>query len=165
MAYKNDLILKMIEIERKFLVQSKEYKKEADVATRIVQGFLNTDPHRTVRVRLKGDQGFLTIKGLSNASGLSRMEWEKEISITDAETLLSICESGIIEKIRHEIKLNNHTIEVDEFLGDNAGLVIAEIELSSEKEKYPTPDWLGNEVTGDSKYYNSQLSKNSYKNW
>ncbi len=155
----------MLEIERKFLVTSKEYRSEAFTVTRIVQGFLNTHPERTVRVRIKGEQAFLTIKGKSNKAGTIRTEWEKEISVTDAETLLKLCERTVIEKNRYEINVEMHTFEVDEFLGDNAGLTIAEVELSSENETYKRPTWLGKEVTGQIKYYNSQLSKKPYKTW
>lgn len=155
----------MIEIERKFLVLSEAYKEEAFQQTRIIQGFLNTDPHRTVRIRLKGEQGFVTIKGISNESGTSRLEWEKEISSEEAKMLLSICETGVIDKIRYEIKKGPHIFEVDEFFEENEGLIIAEIELTSEKETFEKPSWLGKEVTGITKYYNSQISKNPFKNW
>jgi adenylate cyclase len=155
----------MIEIERKFLVTSDAYKTEAYRQSRIVQGFLNTHKERTVRVRIQGDKGFLTIKGASSADGLSRFEWEKELSVTECEALLKLCEKGIIEKIRYEINFGNHIFEVDEFFGDNKGLVIAEIELSNETETFEKPSWLGNEVTGDIRYYNSQLSKQPYIAW
>ena len=155
----------MIEIERKFLVKSEAFKDEAFKQTRISQGFLNTDKARTVRVRLKGEQGFITIKGASSESGLSRFEWEKEIPKQEAEALLELCEPSIIDKTRYEIKLGQHIYEVDEFYGDNSGLIVAEIELNTETETYIKPDWLGNEVTGDVKYYNSQLSKHPFKSW
>lgn len=155
----------MIEIERKFLVTSDAFKKEAFRATRIVQGFLNTHPERTVRIRIKGDQGFLTVKGKSNQAGTIRTEWENEIPVSDAEALLKLCEETVIEKIRHEVKAGNHIFEVDVFLAENGGLVIAEIELSSENEQFEKPLWLGREVTGEIAYYNSQLSKNPFKNW
>ena len=155
----------MIEIERKFLVTSDLYKTEAYRQSRIVQGFLNTDKERTVRVRIRGDKGFLTIKGESSSNGLSRFEWEREIPIIEAENLLKLCEKGVIEKIRYELKVGNHIFEVDEFYGDNTGLVIAEIELASETEIYEKPNWLGVEVTGDIRYYNAQLSKQPYKTW
>lgn len=155
----------MIEIERKFLVTSDAYKTEAYRQSRIVQGFLNTHKERTVRVRIQGDKGFLTIKGVSSADGLSRFEWEKELPVTECEALLKLCEKGIIEKIRYEINFGNHIFEVDEFFGDNRGLVIAEIELSNEMETFEKPSWLGNEVTGDIRYYNSQLSKQPYIAW
>ncbi len=155
----------MQEIERKFLVTSEAFKSEAHKRTRIVQGFLNTNPERTVRVRIQGNDGFLTVKGKSNKSGLSRFEWEKQISLSEAEELLHLCEPGIIEKTRYEISSDNHTFEVDDFMGENEGLIIAEIELSSETEPFSKPQWLGKEVTGDIKYYNSKLSKNPFKNW
>lgn len=155
----------MIEIERKFLVISEDYKTESFKKTRIIQGFLNTDPERTVRVRLKGDQGFLTIKGKSTHDGLKRFEWEKEISKTDAEALLGLCEKGVIDKIRYEVKQGNHVFEIDEFFGDNQGLILAELELQHEHEKFKSPVWLGKEVTGDVKYYNSQLSQTPYITW
>ena len=155
----------MIEIERKFLVTSNVFKKESFKNTRIIQGFLNTDKERIGRVRIKGNKGFLTVKGKSNNSGLSRFEWEKEITIIDAEELLKLCETGIIDKTRYEVKKGNHTFEVDEFSGDNKGLIVAEIELNFETESFKKPDWLGEEVTGEIKYYNSQLIKQPYKDW
>ncbi|RED46235.1 CYTH domain-containing protein [Winogradskyella eximia] len=155
----------MIEIERKFLVTSEMFKTEASNSYSIKQGFLNSHKKRTVRIRLKKDMGYLTVKGESTSNGLSRFEWEKEISVEEAESLLDLCEKGIINKIRYEIKCGNHIFEVDEFFGDNSGLVIAEVELNTENEKFIKPDWLGEEVTGDVKYYNSQLSKNPYTNW
>lgn len=155
----------MIEIERKFLVNSNAFKDEAFKKTKIIQGFLNTDKERTVRVRLKGDKGFITVKGLSSTGGLSRFEWEKEISKTDVEALLKLCEKGIIDKIRYEIKVGKHIFEVDEFFGNNRGLIIAEVELNSETETLVKPKWLGQEVTGDIKYYNSQLSKHPFNTW
>ncbi|MDY0781312.1 CYTH domain-containing protein [Tenacibaculum sp. IB213877] len=154
-----------IEIERKFLVTSDDFKQEAHQKHYIKQGFLNSDKNRVVRVRLKDNEGFLTIKGKSNKSGTTRFEWEKEISKTDAENLFNLCEQGIIEKYRFLVTIGNHTYEIDEFLGDNQGLLIAEIELSSENESFIKPVWLGKEVTGDVKYYNSSISKNPYKNW
>ena len=155
----------MIEIERKFLVQSHAFKTEAFKQTRIVQGFLSTDKKRTVRVRLKGDIGFLTIKGQSSKNGLSRFEWEKEIPKIEAEALLELCKKGMIDKIRYEVKVDNHTFEVDEFFGKNEGLVVAEVELNDETEAFAKPNWLGEEVTGDAKYYNSQLSKTPFCKW
>ncbi|WP_372937647.1 CYTH domain-containing protein [Seonamhaeicola sp.] len=155
----------MIEIERKFLVNSNAFKKDAFKETRIIQGFLNTHKERTVRVRLKGNEGFLTVKGKSSDDGLTRFEWETKISDTDAKNLLNICESGVIDKIRYEVQLKNHIFEIDEFFGDNQGLIIAEVELNSKNETFEKPSWLGKEVTGNIKYYNSQLSKNPYCNW
>jgi CYTH domain-containing protein len=155
----------MQEIERKFLVTSVAFKNEAHKRMRIVQGFLNTNPQRTVRVRIQGDQGYLTIKGKSNESGISRFEWEKQISMAEAEELLHLCEPGIIEKTRFEVSVGQHTFEVDNFMNENEGLIIAEIELCSENEPFSKPEWIGKEVTGDVKYYNSNLSKNPFKNW
>lgn len=155
----------MQEIERKFLVTSEAFKNEAFKRTHIVQGFLNTHPSRTVRVRIQGESGFITVKGKSNESGLSRFEWERQISLVEAEELILLCEPGIIEKKRFEVESGDHTFEVDEFLGDNKGLIVAEVELKSETEVFNSPKWLGKEVTGDIKYYNSNLSKNPFKDW
>ncbi|WP_445736348.1 CYTH domain-containing protein [Mariniflexile sp.] len=155
----------MLEIERKFLVTSEGYKHEAFKKKRIIQGFLNTHKERTVRVRVKGDTGFITVKGLSTSDGLSRFEWEKEITKKEAQALLKLCEPGVIDKMRYEIKVENHIFEVDEFYGDNLGLVIAEVELRSETEKFTKPHWLGKEVTGNIKYYNAQLSKQPFNAW
>ena len=155
----------MVEIERKFLVTSEDFKVESFKQTRIIQGFLNTDPLRTVRIRLKGEKGFLTVKGKSTDDGLKRFEWEKEISKTDAEVLLDLCEEGVIDKMRFEVTMGKHVFEVDEFYGDNEGLIITEVELSHVSEIFKKPKWLGKEVTGDIKYYNSQLSKAPYTTW
>jgi len=155
----------MIEIERKFLVASNAFKEESFNSTRIVQGFLNTHKERTVRVRLRDATGYLTVKGLSTGNGLSRFEWEKEISQQDAEALLQLCEKGIIDKIRYEVNVGEHVYEVDEFFGDNKGLIIAEVELHSEDQSFSKPEWLGEEVTGQIKYYNSKLSKHPYTSW
>jgi len=155
----------MIEIERKFLVKSEAFKKNSFDKNEISQGYLNSNPERTVRVRIKGNQGYLTIKGKGNETGLSRFEWEKEIPVNEARTLLELCESGVINKTRYEIKFGNHVYEVDEFFGENEGLFLAEIELQSEDEAFEKPDWLGEEVTNNKKYYNSYLSKNPFKNW
>jgi adenylate cyclase len=155
----------MIEIERKFLVKSEEFKAISFAKNEISQGYLNSNPERTVRVRIKGNQGYLTIKGKGNETGMSRMEWEKEIPVDEARLLLNLCESGIISKTRYEVKFGNHVYEVDEFFGENEGLVIAEIELQSENESFEKPDWLGKEVTNNEKYYNSFISKNPFKNW
>ena len=157
--------MKMLEIERKFLVKSEKFKSEAFKETRISQGYLNSDPHRAVRVRVYGNRGFLTIKGIADESGTTRFEWEKEIDLTEANSLMQLCEEGVIDKTRYEIKKGNHTYEVDEFYGDNEGLLVAEIELSDPEESFEIPDWIGTEVTGDIRYYNSQLSKAPYKQW
>lgn len=155
----------MIEIERKFLVTSQAFKKEAVSEKRIVQGFLNTHVERTVRVRIKDNKGFLTVKGKTSESGTTRFEWETELPKDEALKLLELCEEGVIDKVRYEIPFKKHIFEVDEFFGDNEGLILAEIELKAEDETFEKPDWLGKEVTGNSKYYNSQLSKNPYKKW
>ena len=154
-----------LEIERKFLVKSDGYKQKATSQTRIVQGFLNTNPDRTVRVRIKGDKGFLTVKGASNESGTTRFEWETEITTAEAANLIDLCAAGILEKIRYEVPFGHHLYEVDEFLGENKGLILAEIELNHEDERFEKPDWLGEEVTGQVQYYNSQLSKKPFKTW
>jgi len=153
------------EIERKFLVKNDAFKKESFNQTKIVQGFLSTVPERTVRIRIKGDKGFITVKGIGNESGTSRFEWEKEISIQDATDLLKISEPGVIDKTRFNVKSGEHTFEVDEFYGENEGLTVAEVELSAEDENFNKPSWLGEEVTGQVKYYNSMLMKNPYKDW
>jgi adenylate cyclase len=152
------------EIERKFLVAG-DFKSFVNKETKIVQGYLSSVPERAVRVRIKGDKGFLTIKGIGNESGASRYEWEREISIEDATDLLKICEPGVIDKTRFLVKAGDHTFEVDEFYGENEGLTVAEVELSSEEEDFEKPNWLGEEVTGVVKYYNAMLMKNPYKNW
>ena len=152
------------EIERKFLVKG-DFKKHASKETRIVQGYLSSIPERTVRVRIKGDKGFITIKGIGNTSGASRYEWEKEIPVSEVEELLKICEPGVIDKTRFMVKEGDHTFEVDEFYGENKGLTLAELELKSETESFVKPEWLGEEVTGDVKYYNSMLMKNPFTKW
>jgi adenylate cyclase len=155
----------MVEIERKFLVANNSFINEATSKNRIVQGYLNSNPERTVRVRIKGMKGFITIKGKGNQSGTTRMEWEKEISLPDAEALLLLCENGIIDKIRYNVPFGKHLYEVDVFSGENQGLVIAEIELISEDEFFETPSWLGTEVTGNIRYYNAYLSNTPYLKW
>jgi len=152
------------EIERKFLVKG-DFKKVVAKSQRIIQGYISSVPQRTVRVRIIGEKGILTIKGIGSKSGASRYEFEKQITPEEAGELLKICEPGIIDKTRFLIEFENHIIEVDEFHGDNKGLVIAEIELKTEDEKFGKPVWLGEEVTGIVKYYNSMLVKNPYKNW
>ena len=153
------------EIERKFLVKSDAFKSQAKQSKRITQGYLSSVPERTVRVRIKGDKGFITIKGIGNESGASRYEWEKEIPVNEVEELLKICEPGIIDKTRYIVEVGSHTFEVDEFYGDNEGLIVAEVELHEENEEFEKPEWLGEEVTGDVIYFNSMLMKNPYKNW
>jgi adenylate cyclase len=153
------------EIERKFLVKNDDFKKESFSKTEIVQGFLSTVPERTVRIRIKGEKGFITVKGIGNKSGTSRYEWEKEISVKDAIDLLKISEPGVINKTRYNVIYGRHTFEVDEFYDDNDGLIVAEIELSSEEESFQKPSWLGKEVTGQVKYYNAMLMKKPFKVW
>ena len=155
----------MIEIERKFLVSSDAFKNDALRKNHIAQGYLNSSPDRTVRVRIKGDKGYLTIKGKSNETGLSRFEWEKEIPLADAKALLLLCEKGIIEKNRYEVPVGKHLFEVDEFFGENEGLLLAEVELQSESEFFEKPHWLGDEVTQDQRYHNSYLSQHPFISW
>jgi len=152
------------EIERKFLVKE-GYKQYAYTQTRITQGYLSSVPERIVRVRTNGDKGFLTIKGILSLSGMSRYEFEKEISLDEAFELLALCEAGIIDKTRYLVQVGKFTFEVDEFYGENEGLVIAEVELSSEDELFVKPTWLDNEVSGDSRYYNSKLAKMPFSKW
>ncbi|MBP3767122.1 MAG: CYTH domain-containing protein [Prevotella sp.] len=154
-----------MEIERKFLVRGDSYKRQAYSHSRIKQGYICSGRGRTVRVRRRDDCGFLTIKGPSFDGGLSRYEFEKEITLDEAEHLFALCEPGIIDKTRWLVKSGPHTFEVDEFYGDNAGLVMAEVELQSADETYEKPDFIGEEVTGDRRYYNSSLRVNPYKLW
>jgi len=150
------------EIERKFLVAG-DFRSSVTGSMRITQGYLSSVPERTVRVRIMGERGFITVKGKSSASGASRFEWEKEISVEEAGKLLDLCEPGIIDKTRHIVEVEGYIFEVDEFHGNNEGLILAEIELSSEHQTFVKPEWLGKEVTGDRNYYNSMLMKNPYK--
>lgn len=152
------------EIERKFLVTG-EYKSQAFAHSRIVQGYICSARGRTVRVRLRDGRGYLTIKGASDAAGMSRYEWEKEISREEAEELMRLCEKGVIDKTRYLVRSGSHVFEVDEFYGDNEGLVMAEVELASEDEPFDRPAFIGREVTGDVRYYNSQLMKHPYREW
>ncbi|PQJ20394.1 CYTH domain-containing protein [Nonlabens tegetincola] len=152
------------EIERKFLVSNTEFLKEYQ-GVQLIQGYLTTDPCRTVRVRIQENGGYLTIKGPSTDDGLKRLEWEKEISISEAEALLELCLPMPIHKIRYKIPIGTHFFEVDLFQKENAGLIIAEIELNSELDEFDAPEWLGEEVTGNNKYYNSYISKNPFSTW
>ncbi len=153
------------EIERKFLTHSTLFIEESFSSNKIEQGYLNSHKDRAVRVRIKNKKGYLTIKGSSNQLGTTRFEWEKEIPLAEAQQLLKLCEPGVISKTRYLVKKGKHTYEIDVFEGENKGLIVAEIELSNENEPFEKPNWLANEVTGQIKYYNSQLSKNPYKNW
>ena len=156
------------EIERKFKVTG-DFHPYVTRSCRICQGYLSSVPERTVRIRIKGDRGYITVKGLSSGNGMSRYEWEKEIPVEDAMDLLRLCEKGMIDKTRHIVEVTEGNIanifEIDEFHGDNEGLVIAEIELSSEEEEFLRPQWLGEEVTSDPRYYNSYLSAHPYTLW
>ena len=154
-----------LEIERKFLVNNDAFKKVSFQQKIIKQGYLNSDKNRTVRIRISDHQGFITVKGVSNASGATRFEWEKEIDVTEATEMLSLCETTIIDKNRFMVESGKHIFEIDEFYGDNQGLIIAEIELNSENETFEKPTWLGAEVTGNAKYYNSYLSKFPFSTW
>lgn len=152
------------EIERKFLVDG-EYKSKAYASSRIVQGYICSARGRTVRIRIRDDKGYLTIKGPADASGISRYEWEKEIPLDETRDLMKICEPGAIDKTRYLVRSGRHVFEVDEFYGENEGLVIAEVELSSPDEPFEKPDFIGQEVTGDARYYNAQLMRHPYKDW
>ena len=154
-----------IEIERKFLVTDDSYKAMAFHSDRIAQGYLCREGGNSARVRVRGDKGYLTIKGPSMDGGLSRFEWEKEIPESEAWELLKLCHGGIIDKTRHLVKCGNHTFEVDEFHGDNDGLVVAEVELENADETFERPPFLGKEVTGDKRYYNSSLTRFPFKYW
>jgi CYTH domain-containing protein len=153
------------EIERKFLVKYDSYKALAYHSSRIAQGYICSMRGRTVRVRIRDDKGYLTIKGPSDASGLGRYEWEKEIPLHEAQELMQLCEPGLIDKTRYLVRSGKHVFEVDEFYGENEGLTLAEVELDSADEAYEKPDFIGQEVTGDVKYYNSFLMKHPFSRW
>ena len=153
------------EIERKFLVNG-DFKAKSIHHQIIKQGYLSNDPKRTVRIRIIDNKGFITIKGVSNMTGTTRFEWEKEIPVNEANELLELCEPGIIEKTRYLIPEKSGLIfEVDVFYGENDGLIIAEIELPNENHPFEKPQWLGKEVTGNDKYYNSMLKQFPFKKW
>ena len=154
-----------LEIERKFLVKDDSYKRMAYHASRIAQGYICSSRGRTVRVRIRDDKGYLTIKGPSDQQGLGRYEWEKEIPLGEAQELMKLCEPGMIDKTRYLVRSGKHVFEVDEFYGENEGLTIAEVELESEDESYEKPDFVGDEVTGDVRYYNSFLMKKPFCSW
>ncbi len=154
-----------LEIERKFLVKGDGYKALAESQSRVVQGYICSARGRTVRVRIRQGKGYLTIKGASNVAGTSRYEWEKEISLQEAEELMTLCEPGIIDKVRYLVPSGGHVFEVDEFHGENEGLVVAEVELADEDEAFVKPDFIAEEVTGDVRYYNSQLMKHPFSAW
>ena len=154
------------EIERKFLVCG-EFKSLAYQCSRIRQGYISSGNGRTVRVRIRDDKGFLTIKGPSGKAGLSRYEFETEISLADAQDLMLICEPGVIDKHRYLVKSpdGRHVFEVDEFHGDNDGLVMAEVELAGEDDPFTPLPFIGMEVTGDRRFYNSHMRKNPFLLW
>lgn len=152
------------EVERKFLVAG-DYKKDATGAEHIVQAYLSSVPERSIRVRISGQRAYITVKGAGNVSGTSRFEWEKEITGEEALALMELCEPGKVEKLRHRVPSGTHVFEVDEFRGENAGLVLAELELGSEEEPFEKPPWLGEEVTGRPEYYNLNLVKRPYRTW
>ena len=154
-----------LEIERKFLVKNDSYKAMAYSASRIAQGYICSSRGRTVRVRIRDEKGYLTIKGPADSEGLGRYEWEKEIPMQEAQELMRLCEPGMIDKTRYLVKSGKHVFEVDEFYGENEGLTVAEVELESADESYEKPDFIGEEVTGDVKYYNSFLMKNPFTRW
>ena len=154
-----------IETERKFLVKDEGFKKQAVENHRIRQGYIAHDGGRTVRVRLWDDKGVLTIKGPSMDGGISRYEWERELTRAEAEDLFLLCKPGMVDKTRWIIPAGGRKFEVDEFHGENEGLVMAEIELESPDEPFERPSWLGEEVTGDKRYYNSYLARIPFKNW
>ena len=149
------------EIERKFLVEG-DFLSEATSKTRIVQGYICSEKGRTVRVRIRDDKGYLTVKGAASSSGLSRYEFEREVPLEDAEQMLRLCEQESINKERYLVPYKGHTWEVDVFHGHNEGLILAEIELSHEDEPFERPSWLGKEVTGDRRYYNSVLTRTPF---
>ncbi len=156
-----------LEIERKFLVKKagRPYKEQAYASSRITQGYICSERGRTVRVRIRDKRGYLTIKGPSDESGTTRYEFEKEITLDEAQHLIKLCEPGLIDKTRYFVKSGNHTFEVDEFYGENDGLVIAEVELQSEDEPFTKPDFIAEEVTGDRRFYNSSLRARPFSLW
>ncbi|MDR2222388.1 MAG: CYTH domain-containing protein [Flavobacteriaceae bacterium] len=155
----------MVEIERKFLITSKNFIEKSHTKYEIAQGYLNSNPERTVRIRLRDKQGFITIKGKSNQEGTTRFEWEKEINYIEAQQLLALCEEYVISKTRYLVTEGQHTFEVDIFHGDNDGLIIAEIELTDANEMFEKPEWLGEEITNQKQYYNSYIATTPFKDW
>ena len=154
-----------LEIERKFLVLNDSYKKESFSHSHIVQGYICSNRERTVRVRIRDNRAYLTIKSPTSEGGLPCNEFETEITLEEGKQLMKICEPGIIDKVRWLVKSGKHTFEVDEFFGDNEGLVMAEVELSAVDEQVIIPCFIGQEVTGDRRYFNTQLRKYPYKTW
>ena len=154
-----------LEIERKFLVRNSDYKRQAFSSSRIQQGYICSGHGRTVRVRVRDDRGYLTIKGPSDKEGVVRYEFEKEITLEEARELMKLCEPGRVDKTRYLVKSGSHTFEVDEFYGENEGLVMAEVELQRADEPFEKPDFIGEEVTGDHRYTNAHLSKHPFQSW
>ncbi len=155
----------MLEIERKFIVKNTTFLRDNAKCYQISQGYLNSNPERTVRIRIKNGKGFITVKGLGNESGTTRFEWEKEIPVAEAEALLQLCEDFIISKTRYEVCFEGKIFEVDIFHGKNEGLLLAEIELQNENDIFGKPEWIGEEVTGNEKYYNAYLSRHPFSLW
>lgn len=156
---------KLRENERKFLVTSEAFMDLASSVHYINQGYLNSDPNRTVRIRIQDDQGIMTIKGIGDAKGFSRFEWEQNIDLADAKALFALAEPSPIEKQRYRVLIGKHWWDVDVFLGTNAGLILAEIELTHWEDEFERPEWIDQEVTGDPRFYNSSLSKRPYSTW
>lgn len=152
-----------VEIERKFLVKG-EFKNQAASSSHIVQGYICRESGRTVRIRIRDEKAYITIKGPS-IDGMSRFEWEKELDMADAEELILLSTGPAIDKTRWLVPFEGHTFEVDEFHGDNEGLIVAEVELKSPDEAVILPEWLGTEVTGNKRYYNSSLTRNPFNTW
>lgn len=153
-----------LEIERKFLVTG-DFLGDVSSSSRIVQGYLAASPVASVRIRIYGEKGYMTVKGRPGESGMSRFEWEKEIPVDEAVALLKLCGGGVIDKVRHLVPCGRHVFEVDVFHGTNEGLIMAEVELESEDEAFEKPEWLGKEVTGDMRYHNSMLLKHPFTEW
>lgn len=153
------------EIERKYLVIGNDFKNHAGKVIHITQGYISSEPERTVRIRLTDDKAFITIKGKSNSSGTTRFEWEKEIEVKEAEELLKLCKPVLIKKSRYLVEVGGHTFEIDEFHDENEGLVLAEVELQDEMEEIEKPTWLGKEVTGDKRFYNAFLHQFPLSKW
>ena len=154
-----------IEIERKFLVLNDSYKREALGHSHIQQGYICSNERRAVRVRIRDNRAYLTIKGPTPEGGLPCFEFEKEITLEEGKQLMRLCEPGIIDKVRWLVKSGEHTFEIDEFFGENKGLVMAEVELSSVDDEVLIPAFIGEEVTGDPRFFNSHLRINPYRTW
>lgn len=154
-----------LEIERKFLVKGNDYRNEAYKYYDMVQGYIAHENGRSVRIRITNTESLITIKGPTDAKGMSRYEWNHTIDKRDAVELMELCQGSKIEKRRYLIHSGPHVFEIDEFHGENEGLVIAEVELTSENEVFQKPDFIGDEVTGDKRYYNAHLTRDPYKNW